>query len=83
MPGPLTITVDATASLAELYRAIHNIDWWMHPERHHRCDTCHPEMTPRPLAINGHEYHRRQRARTRRKQGKLPRDRGCPGASVL
>jgi hypothetical protein len=33
-----------------------------------RCRTCHPEQAPRPLAVDGREYHRRQRARQRRRR---------------
>lgn len=39
------------------------------PGSHGHCRTCHPEQAPRPLAVNGHEYRRRQRARQRRKRG--------------
>ena len=30
-----------------------------------RCRVCHPEAYPHPLAIDGREYHRRQKARRR------------------
>jgi hypothetical protein len=32
------------------------------------CKTCHPEQAPRPLAVDGREYRRRQRARQRRRR---------------
>jgi hypothetical protein len=38
------------------------------PGRHGHCLTCHPEMDVHPLAINGHDYHRRQMARQKRKR---------------
>lgn len=34
-----------------------------------RCRECHPQGNPGPLAVNGHEYRRRQRARARRRHG--------------
>jgi hypothetical protein len=72
VPGDLgaSITVDVEdfiGQLAEVYRAIHDHHAAAFPKFHRHCPTCHPEMAPRPLAVNGREYHRRQRARTRRK----------------
>jgi hypothetical protein len=31
------------------------------------CRICHPEMAPRPLAVDGRAYHQRRQARQRRK----------------
>jgi hypothetical protein len=67
-PVSLTITVDYSGFSAELERLIHRLDQLMFPRKHRRCRTCHPRSVSRPLAVNGHEYHRRQRARTRRKR---------------
>lgn len=39
-----------------------------HPDSYSHCRACHPEQAPRPLAVDGHEYHRRQLARVRRKR---------------
>lgn len=47
---------------AALHRAAHEGD---HVHRR-RCPTCNPYGFPKPLPINGHEYHRRQRRRNRR-----------------
>lgn len=33
-----------------------------------RCRRCNPKGNPRPLAVNGHEYTKRQRARRRRRR---------------
>jgi hypothetical protein len=68
-PGPVsvTITVDATGALASIYRMLHDIDLAHRPRKHGHCPTCHPEMDVRPLAVNGHDYHRRRKARQRRK----------------
>lgn len=38
------------------------------PESHGHCRACHPEQVPKPLAVNGHDYQRRRKARQRRKQ---------------
>jgi hypothetical protein len=35
-------------------------------KHYRRCPTCNPRGFPKPLPINGHEYHRRQRRRNRR-----------------
>lgn len=42
---------------------IHRIYW---PRQHIRCTECHPDANPRPLAINGAQYRRKQKARRRR-----------------
>lgn len=63
----LTIDVgDFTAKVSEAWRWLHDLDRRCHPRRHRRCHICHPKWS-RPLAVNGHEYQRRQRARARRK----------------
>jgi hypothetical protein len=51
-----------TTTQAALHRAAHRDD------RAHsrRCPTCNPRGFPKPLPINGYEYHRRQRRRNRR-----------------
>jgi len=69
-PLTVTITVDATGAneaLAQLYRMVHDVDRARRPRRHGHCRTCHPEQDRRPLAVDGHGYHRRQRARQRRR----------------
>lgn len=70
IPGPLTatFTIDDPIALAVLYRAIHDIGQRDNPRGHRRCKTCHPGMDYRPLAVDGHEYHRRHLARIRRKR---------------
>jgi hypothetical protein len=65
----VTVSVDLTefmASLADASRWFHDLDRFCYPRKHRHCHTCHPEQAPRPLAVNGHEYHRRQQARQRR-----------------
>jgi hypothetical protein len=37
------------------------------PRDRHRCRKCNPHGNPGPLAVNGHEYDRRRKARQRRK----------------
>lgn len=39
----------------------------MYPGLHHRCRMCHPWAYSKPLAVDGREYRRRQRARLRRR----------------
>lgn len=46
----------------------HSIDRGLWPDRHRRCVTCHPWRRPKPLAVNGHEYQRRLKARRRRRR---------------
>jgi hypothetical protein len=50
------------ATAREMHRAAYRDD------RKHirRCPACNPRGFPKPLPINGHEYHRRQRRRNRR-----------------
>jgi hypothetical protein len=51
-------------------RISHDIDAREHPRWHkRRCRTCNPRGNPRPLAVNGHEYRRRRKARMRRNRG--------------
>jgi hypothetical protein len=45
----------------------HNLHAQTHPAKHRRCARCHPRAFPKPLAIDGHAYRRRQRARRRRR----------------
>ena len=52
----------------DLARQFHAVSAALYPARHRRCLTCHPERKPKPLAVDGHEYHRRQRARQRRRR---------------
>jgi hypothetical protein len=59
------ITIRFTVDTGALLRALRNASQSMRElERTFRW--CRPG--PPPLRINGHEYHRRQRARTRRKK---------------
>ncbi|MCW2904124.1 MAG: hypothetical protein JWO67_6389 [Streptosporangiaceae bacterium] len=45
----------------------HTIDYSLRPAWHRRfCTRCRPRRASRPLAIDGHAYRRRQRARRRR-----------------
>lgn len=66
----LSLTVDLPDLMAkanETWSWLHDLDRARYPRKHRRrCHACHPKW-PRPLAVNGHEYHRRQRARARRK----------------
>lgn len=51
-----------SATAREMHRAAHRDD-----RAHYRhCPTCNPRGFPKPLPINGHEYHRRQSRRNRR-----------------
>ena len=51
--------------------AAHDFHAAWRPRGHRRCVTCHPGRKPKPLAVNGHEYRRRQLARQkRRKRGR-------------
>lgn len=63
------IVADAFRPLFDyLARMAHGIHRMLFPSRHRRCWTCHPERKPKPLAVNGNEYQRRQRARRRRRR---------------
>jgi len=70
LPGPIsgTFTITDPAAVAVLYRTIHDIDLGHCPRRHGHCPTCHPEQDRRPLAVNGHEYNRRRKARMRKRR---------------
>ena len=59
---------DAFAPLRKLTAAVAVIAHMQEPGSHGHCRTCHPEQAPQPLAVNGHDYRRRQRARVRRKR---------------
>jgi hypothetical protein len=63
-------------TLGELFRPlldwaakmVHDLHLLFFPPQHRRCWTCHPLRRPKPLAVNGHEYQRRLKARRRRKR---------------
>jgi hypothetical protein len=57
----MSITVDLSEA-TEALRWFHDLERTCYPRKHRRCHTCHPTWS-RPLAVNGHEYHRRARAR--------------------
>lgn len=72
----VSVTVDISdfmAKVTEAWRWFHDLHRACYPRRHRRCHTCHPKWS-RPLAVNGHEYHRRQLARRSRR---LPKS-ACP-----
>lgn len=52
----------------EALRNFHDLSAALFPRRHRKCLTCHPGRKPKPLAVDGREYRRRQRARTRRRR---------------
>jgi hypothetical protein len=59
----------AFKSLSEAFaRTGHIVHAAQYPRAHIRCATCHPIANPGPLCINGHEYHRRQRNRRKRRR---------------
>jgi hypothetical protein len=49
-------------------RLFHAISAAFFPDQHLRCHTCHPARRPKPLAVDGHEYRRRMKARQRRRR---------------
>jgi hypothetical protein len=49
-------------------RQFHALSAALFPVQHRRCVTCHPSRKPKPLAVDGHEYQRRLRARRRRRR---------------
>lgn len=49
-------------------RLLHDVHRVFFPKRHGRCWTCHPWRKPKPLAVDGHAYQRRMRARRRRRR---------------
>lgn len=59
---------DACAEFAEAARMLHHLWAAFFPRQHRRCHCCNLAGNPRPLAINGAAYHRRQRARNRRRR---------------
>lgn len=78
-PVTLSVTVDYSGRMTEFRRHVRTILWWWrlakqqtHQQNHtgpwSRCKACHPEQDRRPLAVNGHEYRRRQLARVRRER---------------
>jgi hypothetical protein len=44
----------------------HGVHRALFPGEHRRCWTCRPALKPKPLAVDGHAYQRRLRARRRR-----------------
>jgi len=54
--------------IEDTVKAFHGLGAAFFPSQHRRCLTCHPSQRPKPLAVNGHEYHRRQMARRRRRR---------------
>ena len=51
-----------------LTRMGHDVHLVLFPRKHKRCVTCHPRLKPKPLAVDGHEYRRRQLARRKRRR---------------
>lgn len=49
-------------------RMLHDVHRLFFPKRHGRCWTCHPWRKPKPLAVDGHAYQRRLKARRKRKR---------------
>jgi hypothetical protein len=54
--------------LRAMTESFHALSAALMPREHRRCVTCHPGRKPKPLAVNGHEYRRRQL--NRRKRGR-------------
>lgn len=54
--------------LDDAARGLHALSAALFPGQHRRCLTCRPSRKPKPLAVDGHEYQRRLRARRRRKR---------------
>jgi hypothetical protein len=52
--------------LSATQAAMHKATYRDNRKHIRRCPTCNPRGFPKPLPINGHEYHRRQRRRNRR-----------------
>ena len=52
-------------AICEFALSMHPIAAALDPKSHRCCRTCHPEAGP---AVDGHEYHRRQKARGRRRR---------------
>lgn len=51
-------------------RCFHDLSAALRPALHRRCLTCHPGRKPKPLAVDGHEYRRRQRNRVKRRRSR-------------
>lgn len=66
----LTAGMEALADgMAKAARAIHDLlHAALRPHQHKRCLVCNPRRNPGKLAVDGHEYHRRQKARQKRKR---------------
>jgi hypothetical protein len=61
---------DIRQALAEVIREVHDLHAACYPRRHRdRCRACNPHGNPGKLAVDGHEYQRRQKARQRRRNG--------------
>ena len=57
-----------TPVLRSMTVAFHDLGAALEPRRHRgRCWSCNPRGNPRPLAVNGHEYRRRQLNRRKRR----------------
>ena len=54
--------------IEDTVKAFHGLSAVLSPELHRKCWTCHPKRKPKPLAVDGHEYQRRLRARRKRKR---------------
>jgi hypothetical protein len=54
--------------LDRVARMFHDVHRFFFPKQHGRCWTCHPARKPKPLAVDGRQYHRRQMARRRRRR---------------
>ena len=54
------------AAVEPVRQMAHAVDAGRYPRRHIRCHQCRPIANPKPLAVSGARYHRRQKARRRR-----------------
>jgi hypothetical protein len=84
LPAPAPVTADTFGraladfgrAVAEAFRpvvewaakTIHDVHRTLFPRKHRRCVRCHPKLKPKPLAVDGHAYRRRQRNRVRRRR---------------
>jgi hypothetical protein len=71
-PPSARLTASVTVGMPDFWtsdrwRWLHDFDRKCYPRKHRRCHVCHPKWS-RPLAVNGREYRRRQRARQRRQR---------------
>lgn len=55
------------AAIEPVRQMAHAVDAGWYPRQHIRCHQCHPMANPKPLAVNGAQYRRRQKARKRRR----------------